>query len=115
MASGSSRGWRAAQQGERVPGDHQLLVGRDRIDRDPAAVGRNARAALGIGCLVELDAQPGGLLAHPLADLSRALADSGREHEPVETTLDCGERAELATDPPDEQVDRMTGAQIVAR
>jgi MarR family len=44
-----------------VPGDHQLLVGRDRIDRHPAASGRDAGAARAIGRMVELDAEPGGL------------------------------------------------------
>ena len=46
-------------------------------------------------------------LADPLADLGRALADPGREHEAIEAAEHRGERAELAADPPDEQLDRL--------
>ena len=67
-----------------------------------------------VGRLVELDAEPGGARADPRADLGRALADPGGEHEGVEPAERRGERAELAADPLDEQIDRLRGARVVA-
>ena len=54
---------------------------------------------------VELDAEPGRLPAHPLADRRRVLADAGGEDDRVEAAERRGERAELAADPVDEEVD----------
>ena len=45
---------------------------------------------------VELDAEPGGLAAHALADCDGALADAGGEDERVEPAERRGERAQLA-------------------
>src|SRR5690606_28623331 len=93
----------------------QFLVGRDGVDRDPAAIRGYARAAGAIGGMIERDAEPGRPLAHARADLGRALADARREHEAIEAAQDCGERAELTAYPPDEQIDRGPGARVVTR
>ena len=92
-----------------MPGDHLLLVGRDRIDAYPAAVGRDARAARSIRLVVKFNAEPSAARADALADLGRALADAGGEHEAVEAAEHRSERTELAANPPDKQIDRLRG------
>ena len=58
----------AADQPLRVARDHQLLVGRDHPRRHPARRRADARAAVGVGRGVELDAEPGRVAADALAD-----------------------------------------------
>ena len=55
---------------------------------------------------VELDAEPRRVAADALADRRRVLADAGGEHERVEAAERGGQRAELAADAVDEQIDR---------
>jgi hypothetical protein len=55
---------------------------------------------------VELDAEPRGLPAHALADRRRVLADARREDDRVETAERRGQRAQLAADAVDEELDR---------
>ena len=70
------------------------------------AGGADARAALRVRLRVELDAEPGRLPADALADRRRVLADAGGEDDRVEAAERGGERAELAADPVDEEIDR---------
>ena len=71
------------------------------------AVGRLMRGPpLRVGMLVELDAEPGGVAADALADRGGVLADAAGEDERVEPAERGGERAELAPDAVDEEVDR---------
>ena len=63
----------------RVARDHQFLVGRDDPCGDSARSGADAGTVLRVRLRVELDAEPGGLAAHALADCDGALADAGGE------------------------------------
>ena len=89
----------------RVPGDHQLFVGRNH-PADTRLPAREIRGPVaGVGVLVELDAEPGRGLADAPADLGGVLADAGGEHEAVDAAQHRGERADLLGRAVDEVVD----------
>src|SRR5690348_6629041 len=94
-----------ALDGQRVPGDHPFLVGRDDPDRDARVRGGDARAILRIGLRIELDPEPGQLLAHAPANLGRVLADARGEDEAVESPESGGKPSCLAHDAIDEVID----------
>src|SRR5512143_1136266 len=89
-----------------VARDHQLFVRGDRPRRDTAARLAEAWTTGVVGGGVELHAEPLRVAAHPLAQARTVLADAGGEHDRVETPERRGERAQLAADPIDEEIDR---------
>src|SRR5437667_8306714 len=104
---GLARGAGAAQG---VTGDHELLVRRDHPRGGTATGSADAGATALVGCGVEFDAKPRGVVTHAGPDRHGVLADPAREHEGVEPAERGGERAELAPDPVDEHVERPGGA-----
>jgi len=94
--------------------DHALLVGRDDINPDPACPGRNQAPPLGVGRLVQFDAEPAGFLADPRADRGGVLADAGREDDSVEAFQGCCQRTEGDASPVDEVIQGELGARVVA-
>src|SRR6188768_3335100 len=74
-----------AQQGARMPGDHQFLVGRDYPRRHLAGLAGDARRFPRIRVFVELDAEPRRRDANSFADLRRVLSDTCGEHEAVDS------------------------------
>src|SRR5262245_7108214 len=107
-------GLREPEHGCGVPRDHELLVGRDHPRRHAAARRADSRAALRVRAAVELHAEPRGRGAAPLADLGRALADAGREHECVDAAEHGRERADLFRRFVHEVVDREARGRLLA-
>src|SRR5262245_52052278 len=77
--------YRSIQFQERtgVPGDHQFFVGRNYPDGDFALLRRDPRPLAGVCFFVELDAEPCGSFADPLANLGGVFPDAGGEDECV--------------------------------
>src|SRR5438105_2029698 len=96
-----------------MPRDHELLVGRKSPDRHPTMLPADAGAAGGIRGSVDLEPEPCRLRAYPRPDFGRMLADAAGEDERVEATERGGERAELANDAVDEQLDRLPRPRVV--
>src|SRR5947207_9237386 len=57
----------SGEHATRVPGDHQFFVGRDDPRGDAASRDADSRIVAAVGRCVEVDAQPGRVLADPLA------------------------------------------------
>src|SRR5262247_921195 len=96
----------AGEDGFDMAGDHQLLVGRHDPRGDLRGVGRDAGGPPRVGGLVERDAEPGRVAADARAQLGVVLADAGGDDDRVEAAERRGERAELAPDAMDEELDR---------
>jgi hypothetical protein len=72
-----------------MTGDQEFFVGRDYPGRDAACHGTDARAVGLIGCGIEVDAQPSGVTADPLAQRPTVLANRGGEHDGIQSA-ECG-------------------------
>ena len=97
----SSRVWRAIISSSLVGITHAAT-------RLAGVLMRGPPRRVGVG--IELDAEPRGVAADALAQRRAVLADAGGEHDRVEPAERGRERAELAADPVDEEVDRRLGA-----
>ena len=115
LKADTEEGGSAADDGERVAGDHQLLVGRDHPRRRGAAPGADAGPAPLVGDFIEAEPEPRRIPAHTRTDRRGVLADPAGEHEGVEAAESGGERAELAADSIDEHGERPGRAGRVAR
>ena len=89
--------------------DHEFLVRRDDPRRNPAVAPADARSPGLVGRLVQLDAEPCGIAADPCSDRGGVLANSRGEHQRVEPAQGRGQRAQLAADAVDIEVDRLGG------
>ena len=67
----------------RVPGDHQLFVGREDPGRDTARSGADARSAAAIRLGIHVNAEPRGIAAHTLPNRCAVLSDAGGEDQRV--------------------------------
>src|SRR5512144_2588601 len=105
----------AGEDARGVARDHQLLVGGDDPRRYRALRRRYARAVRAVRGAVELDAEPRGIAADALAQAPAVLADARGEDDRVEPAERGGERAQLAPDAVDEEVDRRLGRRVAAR
>src|SRR5262249_54416341 len=95
----------AADQVPRVPGDHQLLVRGDHVGGDPAGRARDLLRAARIRGRVELQAEPCGVLEHPLSNRGGVLADPSGEDQRVQPSQGGRERAELPSDAVGKELD----------
>ena len=78
----------------RVPGDHQLFVGRDHPRGNPAS-GLEIRGLAALAAAVQLDAEPRAGRADAPPDLGRVLAYAGGEHQAVDAAQHRRERPDL--------------------
>src|SRR5208337_1277843 len=95
--------------------DHQIFIRRNDPGGRLATLSCDPRPALGVGRLVDLEPEPGRLLAHPPADLRGVLADARREHERIEAAKRGCERAQFPADAVNEKIDGFLRVGICAR
>ena len=107
LACGSRGRGLGVQQCPCMQGDHQVFIRRNHPGRGAAARARDHCPAGCIGALIQIDAEPCGVLAHPAPDFRRVLADSGGEDQSVDPAEGGGHRAQFAPDTIDEQRDRL--------
>src|SRR5689334_4861994 len=91
-----------AEHAPRVLGDHEFFIRRYHPCRNGASRPADAGAALGIGLLVEFEAEPTRVLADARADHGRVFTDASGKDECIETAQRGRERAELELDAIDE-------------
>src|SRR5215469_4564959 len=90
----------------RVFGDHPFLVGRHDPGRDARRRAADHAGPLGVGGLVDLDAEPSAALDHFGACRRVVLADAAGEDHAIEAAQGGNQRADLAADAIDEEGDR---------
>ena len=98
-----------------MAGNHQVLVGLDHIGGDAAPGHADARPALAVGGLVELQTEPAASAANGGTNRCRILADTGGEDDPVETAEGRGERADLESGAMVKDLQRKPRSGLLAR
>src|ERR1700741_1956932 len=87
----------ATHQGAGMAGNHQILIGFYNISGDVAVRRADSRLVLVVGCLVELQPEPGTGPADGAAHRCGILADAGGEDDSVEAAERRRERADPAS------------------
>src|SRR5689334_20148 len=94
--------------------DHQLFVGRDDIEPDPAVATGDFLPVRGIGNGIEDGTEPSQPLRDPCTEPDGILADSCREHEGVDPAQGCGHHSGMQSDAIDEMIKRKRSTRITA-
>ena len=97
-----------------MQGDHQIFIRRNHPGRGAAAWARDHCPAGCICALIQIHAEPCGVLANPAPDFRRVLPDSGGEDQRVDPAEGGGHGAQFAADTVHEQSDRLLRRRIVA-
>src|SRR6185369_15495467 len=105
--------WGWSNEIRRMAGDHQLFIGGNDPGGDAARAAADARAAIGVRARIELDAEPGRIAAHALAQCGRVLADASGKDQRIEPVQRGGERAKLAADAVEIEIHRELRARLV--
>src|SRR5271163_3402231 len=98
-----------------MAGYHQLLVGRDDMDREATVAHRYQGCPRRIRCGIERAAQPGQLFHNPRPHARRVFADSSGEHEAIDAPERCRQKARLQSDPIGEVIESEPGARFGTR
>lgn len=95
---------------QRIPGDYRFFICRDHLHFDVALRRADKRRIAGVG--VELDAELGEARANHCAYCGCMFADTGGEHDAIQTTKRAGERADLPHHPEHKQFDGVMRASV---
>src|SRR5262249_55662314 len=95
--------------------DHQLLVGRNDPRGHTARPRADAPGARVLARATALEHTQGCIATTPLAQRAAVLADPRGEHDGIDPAERGGERAQLASNAVDEEIDRDLGIRLAAR